>query len=364
MTTNTNTTILVVDDEEYLRRMVMRMLREKGYDCAEASNGREALDALSRQEFSLVISDITMPEMTGLELLVAIKQLHPDVACIMLTGVDIQETGIEALELGAYGYLLKPFQANALLINVVNALRRRELEMMRDRYEQQLEAQVCERTVDIGRREEEITLHLVAASEYRDEETGSHIRRMALYAAALAMALGWSPENVELLRLAASMHDIGKIGIPDHILLKEGKFTPEEFDIMKQHTVMGAGILAGSDIPLIQMAGEVALCHHERWDGNGYPHGLKGIAIPESARIVAIADVYDALLTDRVYRPAFPEREAFTMMATEKGRHFDPRLFDCLCQIHDEFRQIRQLHISDSRDHARRGIVHNVGDDS
>lgn len=163
---------------------------------------------------------------------------------------------------------------------------------------------------------------------------------MAYYTAALAKALGWTKERVEQLRLSATMHDIGKIGIPDHILLKEGKLTEEEFTVMKQHTVMGARILAGSDVPHMRMASEVALSHHERWNGAGYPHGLAGETIPECARIVAVADVYDALLTDRVYRPAFSEREAFAMMSAQKGLHFDPCVFTCMCDIYEDFRKL------------------------
>jgi putative two-component system response regulator len=347
MTHEVDPTILVVDDEEYLRRMVIRILTEKGYVCAQATNGREALDALTGRAYALIISDITMPEMSGLDLLAVARQVQPDVAIIMLTGMDSQDTAVKALELGAYGYLIKPFQANALLINVANALRRRDLEMMRNEYEHRLEREVHERTMDIRQREERITLHLVAASEYRDEATGSHIRRMALYSAALARASGWTEDAVELLRLSAPMHDIGKIGVPDNILLKEGTLTSEEFDLMKQHTVMGANILSGSDIPLLRMAGEVALFHHERWDGAGYPQGLSGEDIPECARIVAMADVYDALRTDRVYRPALSESDAFALMTLEKGHHFDPRIFSCLCDIRETFREIHQLFIND-----------------
>jgi putative two-component system response regulator len=342
MNNNSEIFILIVDDEDYLRRIVARILQEKGYTCIQASSGAEALDLLLTQEFSLLITDIMMPEMSGIELLAVARKVSPDIAVIMLTGVDSQETAIKALEQGAYGYMIKPFQPNELLINVINALRRRDLEKLRNDFENDLQKQVLERTKDIRQREEEITMHLVAASEYRDEETGSHIRRIALYAAALAKAFGWSEERVDLMRLAAPMHDIGKIGVPDHILLKSGKFTPEEFEIMKKHTVMGAGILAGSNIPLMNLASDVALNHHERWDSSGYPNGLAKEDIPECARIVAIVDVYDALLTDRVYRKAFSEAEAFPMMIAAAGHHFDPKIFECMCDIHEEFRQIRK----------------------
>ena len=341
-----NPIILVVDDEEYLRRMVIRIMTENGFVCDQAANGREALDALNTQQYALIISDITMPEMSGLELLAAARQVQPDVAIIMLTGMDSQQTAVQALELGAYGYLIKPFQANALLINVASALRRRDLEMMRNEYEQRLEREVIERTMDIRRREEQIIMHLVSASEYRDGNTGSHIRRVALYSAALAWEVGWIEDDVELLRLSAPMHDIGKIGVPDNILLKPDRLTVEEFDIMKQHTVMGANILSGSDIPLLRMASEVALSHHERWDGAGYPYGLSGDDIPECARIVAMADVYDALRSHRVYRPAFSESDTFTMMTEEEGDHYDPRLISCLIDLRKAFQEIYRHHPS------------------
>ena len=340
MASKDQTAILIVDDEEYVRRLVMRTLQEHGYQCGQAACGSEALEVLATREYALVISDMMMPGMSGLELLAAIRQARPDLAVIMLTALDNPETGVTALELGAYGFMIKPFMANELLINVANALRRRDLEKLRDDYEHRLERDVRERTVEIHQREEEITLRLVAASEFRDEETGGHIRRIGRYATALARALGWSPAQVDLLGLAAPMHDIGKIGIPDQILLKPGKLTPEEFAVMKGHTNIGASILAGSDIPLMRMAGDVALRHHERWDGSGYPQAFAGDSIPESARIVAIADVYDALYSDRVYRPAFSDEEATTILFNSR-HHFDPRIFNCLCDLLAEFREIR-----------------------
>ena len=334
-------TILVVDDEELLRRLVIRILREHGYACLQADCGQAALEVMTAQSIDLIVTDLMMPGMTGLELLVSAHQVQPDIAVILLTGVDNPDTAFTALTQGAYGYMIKPFQPNELLINVVNALRRRELEMQHAEYERQLEADVIART-------REITFRLVSASEYRDEETGSHIRRIAQYAVCLATAIGWPTDQIERLRLAAPMHDIGKIGIPDSILLKPGPLTPDEFAQIQQHTVIGAGILADSAVPLIQMAAEVALSHHERWDGTGYPHGVAGAAIPESARIVALADVYDALQTDRVYRPAFPEEEALSLMAASRGQ-FDPRLYACMIEHLEEFRHILRAFADDGR---------------
>jgi putative two-component system response regulator len=228
-----------------------------------------------------------------------------------------------------------------VLIAVANALERRRLLLTSRLYERELEAKIYERTKEIRLREEEITLHLVAASEFRDEDTGSHIRRIGQYAAAVARALGWDESDVEILRLAAPMHDVGKIGIPDHILLKKGKLTDDEFDVMRRHTQIGAAILAHSVIPLLSMGKTIALQHHERWDGTGYPHGHTAADTEECARIVAIADVYDALVTDRVYRPAFSETEALSIMRSSNGTHFDPRLFECFMDTYPDIRRIR-----------------------
>jgi putative two-component system response regulator len=184
-------------------------------------------------------------------------------------------------------------------------------------------------------------MRLVAASEFRDSDTGLHLHRMASYAVTIANALGWSPTDIDDLRLAAPMHDIGKIGISDHILRKPGKLTTEEFDIMRKHTEIGAEIIGQSDIPLLKMARDITLNHHERWDGQGYLHGLSGDAIPESARIVAFADDYDALTSNRVYRPAFSEEEAQAMMLSENGRQFDPQILQASPNLFASLRKVK-----------------------
>jgi putative two-component system response regulator len=333
--------ILVVDDEEYVCRMVGRLLQSKGYPSAQAYSGAEALEILASGKFELLISDITMPGMSGMELLGEVKKLYPDLAVIMLTAVDDQETAIDALELGAYGYVIKPFHSNELLINIANALRRRQLEKMRNEYEARLEFQIRERTREIRRTQEEVIYRLVSASEFRSLETGVHVRRIAKYTQVLARALGWDFSESEDLGLAASMHDVGKIGVRDEILLKPGKCTPEEFEVMKEHTTIGASILVGSNIPLIVLAREIALCHHEKWDGSGYPRGLAGEDIPVSARITAVCDVYDALISDRVYRPAMDEETALSIMKEGRGSHFDPEIFDHFMECLPEFHRIR-----------------------
>ncbi|PID48976.1 MAG: metal-dependent phosphohydrolase [Proteobacteria bacterium] len=204
-----------------------------------------------------------------------------------------------------------------------------------------LESEVRKRTLEIQRREEEIAIKLVSLTSYRDEETGSHVRRIGLYAAAMARALNWSRVDVDNIRIAASMHDIGKIGIPDRILRKNGALNDEEFSMMKTHTEIGARMLLGSNIPMLDMAADIALHHHERWDGTGYPNGLAGEAIPVAARITSIVDIYDALVHERVYKTAIPEDESIALMKDMSGRHLDPNLLDLFLHLLPVMRQIR-----------------------
>jgi putative two-component system response regulator len=346
MTEQTKTNILVVDDEPSICHLVSRLLEKQGYGCATCESAMEAVKKIESGPYELVISDIMMPGMTGIDLLARIKKSHPDIAFIMLTAIDDHDTAVRALDLGAFGYVIKPFEANELIINVVNSLQRRELEMERNRYEDRLEGEVRERTAEIRATQEQITLRLVTASGYRDEETGAHIRRMGEYAAILAQAMGLKGEAVEEIRLAAPMHDIGKIGVADAILRKPGKLSEEEFKQIKEHTTIGARILEGSPIALLNLARDIALYHHEKWNGSGYQQGLRDEAIPLCARIVAVCDVYDALVNDRVYRPALPEDKALAIMKEGRGTHFDPRILDIfldqLPQIHAIRDQIRE----------------------
>lgn len=205
-----------------------------------------------------------------------------------------------------------------------------------------LETEVHKRTEQIRLREEEIAMRLLAASGVRDEETGAHVRRIGMYSAAIARAMGWDQLNIDEIRVAAPMHDIGKIGIPDKILLKPARLTSEEYIIMQGHADIGANMLDGSDIPLLIMAKDIAHCHHERWDGRGYPRGLQRTDIPESARIVAIADVYDALVHQRVYKPAYPEAHAIELMTKQSGTYFDPDIFPLFIELLPEIRRIRE----------------------
>ncbi len=333
--------ILVVDDEDSVRGLLALQLTTDGYVCSTAAGGEEALRLLETNEFDLVLSDINMPGMSGIELLSETTRLYPNTAVLMATAVDDRDTATHALELGAYGYLIKPFSMNDVLNNVANALERRRLTLLSQEYERDLEAEVQARTRQVREREEEVVFRLLSSMGFRDDETGAHARRIGLYAAMMAKELGWKEEEVDKIRLAAPMHDLGKIGIDDGILRKPGKLTAQEFEEMKKHTTIGAKILQGSEVPLIRLAEEIALSHHEKWDGSGYPHGLAGDDIPPSGRLVAVADVYDALVHNRVYKQAYSEDKALGIMEEGRGRHFCPEVLQVFLDLHPEMRRIR-----------------------
>jgi len=333
--------ILIVDDEPLVRDIIAKCLEAEGLECDIADSAETALESLKHCEYALVVSDINMPGKSGIELLSIIKDQYPDVAVIMVTAVDDRKIAIQALQLGAFGYVIKPFDLNEMIISVVNALKRRQLSLQSKEYESRLEKEVKERTAELHHREDEICYRLTAACEYRDEETNSHNRRLGLYASVLAKELGWDQKGVDEIRIAATMHDIGKIGVPDYILFKQGRLSAEEFKIIQTHTLIGAKILSESNISLLELAETIALSHHEKWDGSGYPNKLNGKDIPEAARLVSIIDVYDALVHDRIYRSAIPEDQALEIMAKDKGTHFDPEIFEMFLKVLSQLKDIR-----------------------
>ena len=336
--------IVIVDDERPVRELLTRWLQGAGYECRAFGEPATAWEYLASHEPAMVTLDITMSGESGVDLLGRIRQQCPDTAVVMVTAIGEAQTAIQALTLGASGYLVKPVSRPELLFEVRRGLERRQLLIERRRYTERLEDTVRAQTETIRKAHEETIQRLVTASMYRDEETGAHIRRTGLFSDALAAAAGWSTEHVERIRFAAPMHDVGKIGIPDAILRKPGKLAPDEFEVMKTHTTIGARMLAGSQSPMLQMAEEIARSHHERWDGTGYPARLPGTLIPDAARIVSIVDVYDALTHDRVYRPAMTEAAALQILRDGGGTHFDPDLLDCFLDILPEIRSISRNH--------------------
>jgi len=338
--TETGGNVLVVDDDPVLRALATRWLTGEGYPCTEAEDAEEAWARLSEEDIHLVTLDITMPGRSGIDLLGDIHKAFPDTAVVMMTAMADTELAIEALTHGACGYLVKPVDREDLLPQARSALERRRSILENRQNLRSLEEKIRDQVLATRCAQEETIHRLVGASMYRDEETGAHIRRVGLYAEAVAQAAGWSLANAEMLRMTAPMHDVGKIGIPDAILQKPCKLTQEEFRIMQSHAVIGASMLTGGESPMLLMAHDIALNHHERWDGTGYPNGIAGTAIPECARIVAIADVYDALTHDRVYRPAFSEREALAIVENRRGTHFDPSLLESFFNSLPDIRRI------------------------
>ncbi|HYO60528.1 MAG TPA: HD domain-containing phosphohydrolase [Actinomycetota bacterium] len=334
--------LLVVDDEEPARRLLARVLTDNGYACKTAGTVAEALEQLKAGSFDLVITDFDMPGGSGLDLLRHVQTRLPDTGTIMLTGMGSRELGESAVREGVYGYLRKPLDVEEMLVCVFNALARRRLTIEnrdhRTRLEDLVEARTAElwqSTLQLEQSGEELrasrreTIHrLVLASELHDDETGSHVRRMSLYCRLLAAAEAGDDVFAEDVELASMMHDVGKIGIPDRILRKTGKLTADEYEEMKGHAVIGHRLLTDSSSELLRLGATIALTHHEWFDGSGYPNGLAGDAIPLEGRIAAIADVFDALTSHRVYRRAFSLPKAVEIMTAERGRHFDPRLLD------------------------------------
>jgi putative two-component system response regulator len=345
------TRVLVVDDTEQVRKLVTRLLERHGHVCVAAANAAEAREQLSEETFDLVLCDVKMPGESGFDLAEYILEAHPTTAVLMVTGVDDAESALRALELGAYGYVIKPFSINEILISVVNALRRRTLELDARLHLTEVEEAVDARTRELKdavdslhESQEETVRRLSRVAEFRDDQTGEHTQRMAQYCHLLGRKLGLDLELCELLRIASPLHDVGKVAIPDGILLKPGPLTAEERRVMERHAEIGHQMLAGSGQKLLDFAAVLALAHHEHYDGSGYPHGLAGDEIPIEGRIAAVADVFDALTSDRIYRGAFAVQEAVNVLRQRRGTHFDPQVLDAFLDSLDEVLELRRLH--------------------
>jgi putative two-component system response regulator len=334
--------VLVVDDEPAARAVAGRILQSH-YEVQFAADTSEARANLLGGLVDLMLCDIHLPGETGMELIQSLLSREDDgLAVVMVTGEDNPELADRAFELGAYGYLVKPYRRGDLLITVSNALRRRQLEQQSRAYQRELEQDVIMKSLEtehvrrlLRRSEESLersrleTVHkLSLAVEMRDQVTGHHLSRMGAYCEELARRLHLQDELCNIIPLAGQMHDIGKVAVPDHILLKPGHLTEEERLQVETHAVIGKQILQGSESPLLQLAESIAWTHHEKVDGTGYPRGLIGDEIPIEGRIAAVADVYDALTRDRPYREAMPVPEAAALMAEGRGSHFDPDVLD------------------------------------
>jgi len=350
--------LLIALDDDALRRWAERVVRERGYVCDAVANACDARELLALGNYELVLLGVNMPDESGVGLLGHIRSEHPDVAAVVVTGEDDPRLAMTAIELGAFGYVVEPVGAGELLINLANALHRRSLGLENLRMSHSLQATAAHRSASLEgamealRRSEnrgwmsqaETILRLAKVVEFRDEETGHHLQRMSAYCEALAREIGIDAQHTERLRLASQLHDVGKVAVPDSVLRKRGKLTTEEFEIVKTHAEAGCRMLAGSGSEAVQMGARIAHCHHERWDGCGYPRGLAREEIPVEGRIAAVADVFDALTSDRGYRPAFPLKTAVDMMREERGAHFDPELLDSFLETLGELDGIKRAY--------------------
>lgn len=334
--TLTKQTILAVDDTPENLDVIKAILTPE-YTVKAALNGKVALKIIENQPPDLILLDIMMPDMDGYEVCRRLKA-HPETAKIPVIFVsamaDVQDEQ-RGFDVGAVDYITKPVQPAIVRARVQTHLaladQRRTCEM-----------KVHQRTAELEASQHAAIQMLGQAGHYNDEDTGVHIWRMAAYAAALARAVDWPVAQADLLELAAPMHDTGKIGIPDSILKAPRKLTAEEWEIMKTHTHIGHKILEKSNTPLFKLAAEIALYHHEKWNGHGYPEGLAGEAIPESARIVAVVDVFDALTTRRPYKEAWPIDKALNTIQQESGQHFEPRLVEAFLEIQAEILSLKE----------------------
>lgn len=322
--------ILIIDDEPSNTAILRRILDRAGYTkLADTNDPLKAVPLFLEFRPDLICLDLHMPGLDGFGVLDQLAPLIPAstyLPILMLTGDSSAQSKQRALSLGAKDFVTKPFEVDEVLLRIRNLLTPRFMHLELAGYNDLLERQVRERTRALEDSRVEVLERLARAAEFRDDATGQHTRRVGQLAGSLARSVGLSLTEVETIVRAAPLHDIGKIGVPDQILLKPGKLDPAEFDIMKRHTSIGAEILAGGRSSLIQMAAEIAHHHHERWDGYGYPTGLRHDSIPLSARIVALADVFDALSHDRPYRPAWPLADVLEEIQRQSGAHFDPEL--------------------------------------
>jgi putative nucleotidyltransferase with HDIG domain len=338
---STSGKVMLVDDEAAIGELLSEWLSAQGFLCRTCTSGDEALKWLERESFDLVISDLRMPGMSGLALLQEVRSRFPRTSFIAATGVDDVTVGVQAMKQGAADYLVKPFATEAVVQSVRQTLEKRRLEIEVERYRQRLEDMVRQRTQQLraAMKRIEITYDetleaLAAALDLRDNGTAGHSRRVTRYSLEIAKGLGCSPDELKQIARGAYLHDIGKIGIPDSILLKPGRLTPEEQAVVESHARLGYELVAR--IAFLAGAAGIVLTHHERYDGTGYPQGLVGDEIPIGARVFAVADALDAMTSGRPHGRALSFSAAREEIQWESGRHFDPRVVQTFLSVPDE----------------------------
>lgn len=342
--------ILIVDDQANNTELLEAYLAPQGYDIIIASSGKKALEKLSGGEIDLILLDVMMPEMDGFEVTRLIREDESSrmIPVVLVTALHETEDRIKGIDAGCDDFISKPIDRLELLARVKSLLKIKSYNDLLSNYRKELESDVAIRTKDLKNALDklqesslETIYRLSMASEYKDEDTGAHIKRMSLYSAAIATEMNLDVNTVRLLLYSSPMHDVGKIGIPDLILLKPDKLDATEWKIMMQHTNIGAGILKGSEAEFIKMGEQIARSHHEKWDGTGYPDGIKGRDIPLVCRITAIADVFDALTSRRPYKEPFSVEKSISIITEGRGSHFDPDVFDAFIAVKDDILSIK-----------------------
>ncbi len=348
-------TVLVVDDNAFVLDTTKLLLAGSGHDVTACLGAEEALEKFKDTRFDCVLTDIKMPRVSGIELLERVHAIDREIPVILMTAYAELDVAVNAIKKGAMDFIIKPYRSEYLLHAVDKAINFYRLQQMEKNYKKRLEDEVIKRTSELAEAlrlikdmSREIAHRLTAVAEYRDAHTAGHIRRIGLYSGAIARALNKDEDYVETITFASAMHDIGKIGIPDTILLKKNELTKEEFDVMKLHTVIGERMLIDSPYPTLQMAATIAISHHERWGGGGYPNGLKAEAIPLEGRIVMLADQYDALRSKRPYKGPYGHERVIEIITIGDVRtmpgHFDPQVLKVFKGLYSVFEEIFRTH--------------------